>query len=79
MKNVITTTLLVILAVAVVLLSEDLKEQEALIDELVDKHNDHLKFTEAQMDVLIDYGKDIESIYQYLGEVDVRKPFVSYR
>ena len=79
MKNVITTTLLVILAVAVVLLSEDLKEQEALIDELVDKHNDNLKFTEAQMDVLIDYGKDIESIYQYLGEVDVRKPFVSYR
>ena len=76
MKNVITTTLLVILAVAVVLLSEDLKEQEALIDELVDKHNDHLSFTEAQMDVLIDYGKEIDGIVEYLLE---ERSFVSYR
>ena len=76
MKNLITTTLLVILAVVVVLLSEDLKEQKALIDELVGKHNDHLKFTEAQMDVLIDYGNDIESIYEYLGQ---KRSFVSHR
>jgi len=79
MKNVITTTLLVILAVAVVLLSEDLKEQEALLDELVDKHNAHLEYTEAQMDVLVSHQKDIKGIVEYLLEVDARKPFVSYR
>ena len=76
MKNVVTTTLLVILAVAVILLSEDLKEQETLIDELVGKHNDHLKFTEAQMDVLIDYGKEIDGIVELLLE---GRSFVSYR
>ena len=76
MKNVITTTLLVILAVAVVLLSEDLKEQEARIDELVDKHNAHLSFSEAQMDVLIDYGKEIDGIVEFLIE---GRSFVSHR
>jgi len=79
MKNVITSLLLALLVVAVILLSEDLKEQEALLDELVDKHNEHLKFTEAQMDVLISHQKDIEGIYEYLGEVDARRSFVSYR
>jgi len=76
MKNVITTTLLVILAVAVVLLSEDLKEQEARIEDLVEKHNAHLSFSEAQMDILIDFKKDIEGIVEYLLE---KRSFVSYR
>lgn len=79
MKNVITSLLLALLVVAVILLSEDLKEQEALLDELVDKHNEHLKYTDGQMDVLINHQKDITSIYEYLGEVNARKPFVSYR
>ena len=79
MKNVITSLLLALLVVAVIMLSEELKEQEALIDELVDKHNAHLKFTEAQMDVLISHQKDIKSIYEYLGEVDARRSFVRYR
>ena len=76
MKNVITSLLLALLVVAVVLLSEDLKEQEALLDELVDKHNAHLKFTEAQTDVLISHQKDIKGIIEYLGEVDARRSFV---
>ena len=79
MKNVITSLLLALLVVAVILLSEDLKEQEALIDELVDKHNAHLEYTEAQMDVLVSHQKDIKGIVEYLLEVDARKPFVSYR
>ena len=64
-KSVITSLLLAVLVVAVVLLSEDLKEQEALIDELVDKHNAHLKYTEG--------------IVSYLLEVEARRSFVSYR
>lgn len=79
MKNVITSLLLALLVVAVVLLSEDLKEQEALIDELVDKHNAHLEYTEAQMDVLVSHQKNIKGIVEYLLEVADRKPFVSYR
>jgi len=63
----------------VILLSEDLKEQEALLDELVDKHNEHLEYTEAQMDVLISHQKNLEVIYEYLSEVDARRSFVSYR
>ena len=78
-KNVITSLLLAVLVVAVVLLSEDLKEQEALIDELVDKHNSHLKYTEAQMDVLISHQKNLEVIIKYLGEVESRRSFVSYK
>ncbi len=64
-KSVITSLLLALLVVAVVLLSEDLKEQEALIDELVDKHNAHLEYTEG--------------IVSYLLEVEARRSFVSYR
>ena len=79
MKNVITSLLLALLVVAVILLSEDLKEQEALLDELVDKHNEHLKYTEGQMDVLINHQKDIEGIVAYLLEVEARRSFVSYR
>jgi len=79
MKNVITSLLLALLVVAVILLSEDLKEQEALLDELVDKHNAHLKYTEGQMDVLINHQKDIEGIVAYLLEVEARRSFVSYR
>jgi len=79
MKNVITSLLLALLVVAVILLSEDLKEQEALLDELVDKHNEHLKYTEGQMDVLINHQKDIEGIVSYLLEVEARRSFVSYR
>lgn len=79
MKNVITSLLLALLVVAVILLSEDLKEQEALLDELVDKHNAHLEYTEAQMDVLVSHQKDIKGIVEYLLEVEDRKPFVSYR
>jgi len=75
-KNVITTTLLVILAVAVGLLSYDLKEQEALIDELVEKHNAHLSYTQRQTDVLVRHQKDIESIVEHLLE---GRSFVSYR
>ena len=79
MKNVITSLLLALLVVAVVLLSEDLKEQEALLDELVDKHNAHLDYTEAQMDVLLSHQSNLEGIYEYLSEVDARRSFVGAR
>ena len=76
MKNVITTTLLVILAVAVVLLSEDLKEQEALIDDLKKKQDFHDIRISGQLELLLSHEAQIKSVAEYLLE---RRSFVSHR
>ena len=76
MKNVITTTLLVILAVAVVLLSEDLKEQEALIDDLKKKQDFHEIRLSGQLELLLSHEAQIKSVAEFLLE---RRSFVSHR
>ena len=76
MKNVITTTLLVILAVAVVLLSEELKEQEALIDDLKEKQDFHDIRISGQLELLLSHEAQIKSVAEFLLE---RRSFVSHR
>tara|TARA_X000001382_G_scaffold92790_1_gene67423 strand:- start:250 stop:480 length:231 start_codon:yes stop_codon:yes gene_type:complete len=66
MKKVITTTLLVILAVAVVLLSKDLKEQEALIDDLKKKQDFHDIRLSGQLELLLSHEAQIKSVAEYL-------------
>ena len=68
MKNVITTTLLVILAVAVVLLSEDLKEQEALIDDLKKKQDFHEIRLSDRFELLLSHEARIKSVAEFLFE-----------
>ena len=76
MKNVITTTLLVILAVAVVLLSEELKEQEARIDDLKEKQDFHDIRLSGQLELLLSHEAQIKSVAEFLLE---RRSFVSHR
>lgn len=76
MKKVITTTLLVILAVAVVLLSKDLKEQEALIDDLKKKQDFHDIRLSGQLELLLSHEAQIKSVAEYLLK---GRSFVSHR